>query len=363
MKILLYNTYFRSEDDDTEDASHLATSLAKLCDALAKRGHKIAVISRRVKGTKSKAEINGINIHRTWFIDFPVLRIVTWFFTAMLQYPFLKEKPDIIVCWDWSTVFPALLPAKIHGIPVICSVRGKSKGLAKTIAFDLCDFIIYSSEWARLTVKTKSKGIVLHHGVDMNHFDFKKKPFKKFSKLTIGFFGRLHASKGVADLISAFHLLDPKTFKALIVGDGEEKEKLFRLSGDLDIDFLGLIPYSKVPNVMASADIIILPSYEEGFSSIILEAMAMKRVIIASTVGSSTEIIRNWQTGLLFRPGNIEQLAALLRNLMEDNRKRSMISEKAYSFVKMNYEWNSIVRKWEDIFSSVKKHHKPSPRP
>ncbi|MBI2674985.1 MAG: glycosyltransferase family 4 protein [Candidatus Aenigmarchaeota archaeon] len=346
MKILLYNTYFRSQSEDAGDASHLATSPAKLCEALKKRGHRISVISRKIKGSSPVIESGGILIYRTWFIDLPLLRLATWFLSAFLQSFSLKQRPDVIVCWDWSTVFPAVFHAKLHGIPLICSVRNDSRGFIKTVAFNLCDYIIYSSSWVKKTVTTNTKGIVLHHGVDLRHFDYATKPFRKYSKPVIGFFGRLHKSKGVEDLLIALRSLKG-SFKAAIVGDGEEKGKLLELAGNLDVEFVGFVRYQKMPEYMAAVDIIVLPSYKEGFSSVVIEAMAMKKVIVASAVGGAPEVIDNWSNGVLFRPGDERALRKILERLLADGQLRKSLGKKGYELVKKKYEWRIMVKKWE----------------
>jgi glycosyltransferase involved in cell wall biosynthesis len=370
MKITLLNNYYMPLEEGGKDLIHLATSQTGLCENLAKKGHRVRVVTRRVKGTKNFIERNNVKIFRTFFINLPFLRLVSWSISSSLKLFFLelKEKDNIIICWDWSTVYPALLVKKFFGTPIICSIRGKSEAykswvhkIFEKFALYNCNEIIFSSKWCKSTFNYKlKKGVILHHGINTKKFNPKVKAILKFHKPTIGFFGRLSKEKRVDTLIRAVKKMkNLSDFRVLIVGSGPEKENLIHLAKNLEnIEFIDSVPYSEVPKYMASCDIIVLPSQSEGFSSIILEAMAMKKVIVATRVGGAPEIIKNWENGVLFKCGDIKELSRILMKLISNKGLREKLATNGYILVKNKYNWNVIIKKWENIISSVIKNER-----
>jgi glycosyltransferase involved in cell wall biosynthesis len=101
-------------------------------------------------------------------------------------------------------------------------------------------------------------------------------------KLILLFIGRLVVFKGLKYLLQALSHIDKNIYHLLIVGDGELKSELQKLSEDLNIKsnttFVGSVSFNTVPYFMSSCDIFVLPSLDEGFGRVILEAMAMKKI-------------------------------------------------------------------------------------
>lgn len=120
------------------------------------------------------------------------------------------------------------------------------------------------------------------------------------------FVGRLSQEKGIATLADAARILQRGDLR--VVGDGPEMPLIDGLSG---VACLGPQPNATVRSEMARAGALVVPSIcYENFPRTVVEAYASGLPVIASRIGALAEIVRDGETGLLFEPGNAEDLAA-----------------------------------------------------
>jgi glycosyltransferase involved in cell wall biosynthesis len=129
--------------------------------------------------------------------------------------------------------------------------------------------------------------------------------------------GRLVAPKDFATLRDALGLLDPGAWRAVIVGDGPQSACLEGVQG---LDLLG--ERDDVPDLLATADVFVLPSKSEGMPISVLEAMAAGLPVVASAVGGVPEVVVDGETGFLVPPGDPEALADALGRLLADGELR-----------------------------------------
>jgi glycosyltransferase involved in cell wall biosynthesis len=129
------------------------------------------------------------------------------------------------------------------------------------------------------------------------------------------YFGRLGAEKGISTLLQAA----AKTNSRIkIAGVGEEEENLKQEAKELnlDIDFLGFKSGQELANIISKAKAIVMPSiWSENMPLSLLEAMNMKKVVIASRIGGFPEIITDTENGFLFEAGNSDDLAEKIKSL------------------------------------------------
>jgi len=136
------------------------------------------------------------------------------------------------------------------------------------------------------------------------------------------FAGRLAAQKGVDDLIAAIDLVQYllPALRVLIVGDGPLRSQLeataaaFRLGGI--VRFTG--HRDDVPQLLAAADLLVLPSLYEGLPNIVLEAMQAALPVVATAAPGTTEVVVDGQTGLLVPLRDPPALAQAIRTVVED---------------------------------------------
>lgn len=187
---------------------------------------------------------------------------------------------------------------------------------------------------------------IVPHGVDVEKYcpsNMNKSSYK------IGVFGRVKKTKGAEEFIDAMIDVLPKypKWKAYIYGEttsrNSEYEKALRekvakanLKGR--IIFEGFVKYDKTPQLYRELDIVVCPSYIEGFGLPCLEAMASKCAVVATKTGVWKEIIKQGENGYLVDVKSSDQIAEKLEILMKDYSLRNQIAQNGYDLVTSKYK-------------------------
>ncbi len=133
------------------------------------------------------------------------------------------------------------------------------------------------------------------------------------------YFGRLSPEKGLTDLLRAMKRL-PRV-RLQIAGDGPQRPELERLAEQLslnNVEFAGHVSGAALENLISSSRFTVLPSRAyETLGKTILESHGLGRAVVASDLGSRRELVEEGQTGLLYRPGDVEQLAGAIAFLCD----------------------------------------------
>jgi glycosyltransferase involved in cell wall biosynthesis len=137
------------------------------------------------------------------------------------------------------------------------------------------------------------------------------------------YFGRLSKEKGIDVLLSALSLANRK-IKLKIIGSGPEEENLKKMVKDLKlgsrVKFLGPKFGEELFSEVKKAQVIFIPSiWLENMPLTLLEAMMLKKVVIASNTGGLPELIKDGQTGFLFKRGDDQDLARVIDSLDKHN--------------------------------------------
>lgn len=145
--------------------------------------------------------------------------------------------------------------------------------------------------------------------VKPNFVDFPE-PSSREGRSDFLFVGRLSAEKGVEVLGRAMRRLGAVA-RLRVAGDGPERG---RLEGLAEVEILGALAGDAVRVEMTRARVLLLPSiWYENFPRTLVEAFACGLPVIASRLGALAELVRDGETGLLFEPGDAEDLAAKMR--------------------------------------------------
>ncbi|UXA07479.1 glycosyltransferase family 4 protein [Mycobacterium sp. SMC-2] len=149
--------------------------------------------------------------------------------------------------------------------------------------------------------------------------------------------GRLGANKGSYDLVRAISLL-PSDIRAdlrvTLAGDGEVeqvRERVRAYALDDTVEVRGWVDPAERDRLLAESAILLLPSYSEGLPMAVLEAMANGVVPVTTAVGAIPEVVTDQVNGVLVRPGDPEQLAAALQNLIVDTELRNRLAAAAHA--------------------------------
>ena len=169
------------------------------------------------------------------------------------------------------------------------------------------------------------------------------------------YFGRLSKEKGLKTLIHAVARVPDSKLK--VVGDGPQREELETLAECIahgQVEFVGYQATAKLFDTLQSAKIVILPSeWYENCPYTILEAFAAGKPVIASNIGGIPELIEDGKDGLLFTPGNSEELAERIQFLSSDDDKIQGLGNNARKKIQEEYNADFHYTKFMDVCSSL----------
>lgn len=201
---------------------------------------------------------------------------------------------------------------------------------------------------------TKSKII----GYGINKADISLEQIKNENRVILSA-SRLLTTKGIDLNIKAVKQLSRKydNLLLIIVGDGPERSILEQLVQKLDLEknvqFIGHVPHSSVMEFMARCDIFSMPSWQETFGLVYIEAMAHGKPVVAVNGQGVDGIVINQQTGMLTKPRDLNSLVAALDFLLSHPEEARNIGKRARKLVLENYTWDINAEKTIDIYNEV----------
>ncbi|MEO6823745.1 MAG: TIGR04063 family PEP-CTERM/XrtA system glycosyltransferase [Nitrosospira sp.] len=183
-------------------------------------------------------------------------------------------------------------------------------------------------------------------------------------KLLLGFIGSFYAYEGLSILLQALPkmLLGNPDIRILLVGGGSQSEELRALAAQLGIEdkviFTGRVPHNQVQHYYNLIDILVYPRLQMRLTDLVtplkpLEAMAQGRLIVASDVGGHLELIRDRETGILFRAGNPDALASKVLELLSKPDLWPGLRTAARRFVETQRNWPISVSRYKKVYGSL----------
>jgi len=143
----------------------------------------------------------------------------------------------------------------------------------------------------------------------------------------------------------------------LIIGKGKERKELEKLVIKLNLQdmviFIGEGPHYKVMEYMASCDIFSLPSWNEGFGVVYLEAMVHGKPIIGCKGEGIEDVVENGKTGLLVKPKDVDSLVVALDFLLSHPSEAQDIGKRAQDLVLKNYTWEKNAEKTINLYNLI----------
>jgi glycosyltransferase involved in cell wall biosynthesis len=116
---------------------------------------------------------------------------------------------------------------------------------------------------------------------------------------------------------------------------------------------LGIVTGEKKIKLLRESSIFLLPSYSEGFSRSLLEAMSMGKPVICTPVGAHKDVIKDGENGFLIKPGDIDNLAEKICFLLKDKELRERISQTNYIYVRNNFDISQIAKQMNLYLEAV----------
>ncbi len=256
------------------------------------------------------------------------------------------------------------------GIPAVFTAHGWAfsgrRGLAGICALavekamaPLSRAVVCVSDWDRSLavdrgVAPRSRLRVIHNGIAAPDGPPQRGPWPRRPLLVC--VARLAPPKDIRLLLDALVQQGLEQWRVQIIGDGPERETLYRHLEDLGlsdrVQFLG--ERRSVENYLRVADAFVLPSRWEGLPYSILEAMRWGLPVVASRVGGIPELVIDRVTGLLVTAGDVGALSSALRRLAEDGEGARALGRAGHARVARHFTLDSMVTAYDDLFSSIR---------
>lgn len=165
------------------------------------------------------------------------------------------------------------------------------------------------------------------------------------------FVGRITRDKGVFDLVEACRLLHQEAVQSelWVVGPDEDHllNELKSLAGRGGSKIRWFDPTQEPENFMAAADVLVLPSYREGFGTVIIEAAACGLPAVAYRINGVVDAVVDNETGILVDARDIGALVNAMKMLAIDHALRSRLGVRALSRVKLEFSSQAVTAAWE----------------
>lgn len=286
-------------------------------------------------------------------------------------YPVLYHQPDIfhlqwakgVEDWMWVQEFGIKFVLSLRGAHINYSPIADEKlkenyekyfpnidgfhAVSKTIAFEAER---YNASLDRIAV--------VYSGLSMIDLCYDEH-FKINKSLHVVSIGRTHWKKGYNYALDAFALLEEDNFDFhyTILGVQNDEELVFQrnqLGLQEKVCFKGGVAFDEVIKEIKSADILLLPSVEEGIANVVLEAMALGTLVVSTDCGGMSEVINDGENGFLVPIRNPEAMAATIkRAALLSDESRLVITQKARQTIEKQHNESLMVADMMTLYESV----------
>jgi glycosyltransferase involved in cell wall biosynthesis len=253
--------------------------------------------------------------------------------------------------------FYALFAAHVWNRPVVLHIHGSSFDAFvstestlirsyQSAVFDAADEIIVLSEYWRKTLRPHTDEetlTVIPNAVDIGDYT----PLYEGGVPHIVFISNIIKSKGISELVTAVNNLARSNheFRVSVAGKGPLSDHAETLAADHEnVEYLGYISEAEKQELLSKSSIFVLPSCAEGLPIAMLEAMAGGNAIVSTTVGSIPEVIDE-ENGILVEPGNADQLADALAELVTNPERVVMMSQTNREAAEREYAWSVVAER------------------
>jgi PEP-CTERM/exosortase A-associated glycosyltransferase len=179
-----------------------------------------------------------------------------------------------------------------------------------------------------------------------------------------GFFGSLYRYEGVAWLIVAAAELWARgnRFQLLIIGSGEEEAAISDAIRKHDagkyVHFIGRVPHDEIKRYYSVVDVMVFPRLNIRLTELVtplkpLEAMSLKKAVLASNVGGHRELVEQDETGLLYQPENVADFCLQAERLIADPHLRQRLGERGREMILRDKDWKVLAQRYQDIYDFV----------
>lgn len=306
-----------------------------------------------------------------------------------------EVQPDIIHAHSpVLNAFPAIKVARRLGLPIVYEIRAFWEDAAvdhgtttegslryratrrlETRAIRQVDHVFTICEGLRSDIAARgipeNKITVIPNAVDVESFDSGGIPDEVLkdklglsSSTVVGFIGSFYAYEGLDLLLEALPkiLSQLPDVRILLVGggpqDGALKEQAQRLGIADKVIFTGRVPHQEVQRYYDLIDVLAYPRHSMRLTDLVtplkpLEAMAQGRLLVASDVGGHRELIRDGETGLLFRAGDADSLSETIVKLLSKREYWPELRQAGRRYVVEERNWARSVANYHKVYANL----------
>jgi PEP-CTERM/exosortase A-associated glycosyltransferase len=317
---------------------------------------KMSVLTRRLEAVARQVMPQLLHVHSPVLNAIPALRV-----GRRLGIPVLYE---VRAFWEDAAVD--------HGRTREGALRYRLTRALETYALKRADAVTTICEGLRSDIVARGidprKVTVIPNAVDVEKFMLGREPDVVLRRqlgldgaIVLGFIGSFYAYEGLALLLEALPKIiavDPRV-RMLFVGGGPQEANLKQIATRLSLEdkvrFAGRVPHDEVNRYYELIDVLVYPRLSMRLTELVtplkpLEAMAQGRLLAASDVGGHRELIRDQETGVLFRAGDVDALAAKVLELLGDKRRWGELRAGARRFVETERNWTSSVGRYRQPY-------------
>jgi glycosyltransferase involved in cell wall biosynthesis len=283
-----------------------------------------------------------------------------------------SKSVDILHTHGYKPDIYGYLAARNRAIPLIATCHNWTRDTAAVRIYEFLDSlflrafdaVVVVSEAMAMTLHSagihESKIRVVDNGIDFASFSrARTNPPKNVpgGKFVVGTAGRLVPLKGLDNFLLAAReiLTELADVTFVIIGSGPEREKLGSMAQKLGIEknvvFTGHC--AEMAAAYASMDVFVLASNVEAMPMVVLEALASRKAVVATSVGAIPRLIIPEKTGLLVPPQNVQALTRAILRLLNDSSFRTRLGIEGAALVERNHSHETMARNYSQLYQQV----------
>lgn len=306
-----------------------------------------------------------------------------------------KVRPNVLQAHSpVLNALPAIRVGKRRGIPVVYEIRAFWEDAAvdhgttqegslryritralETRAIRRADHVTTICEGLRSDIVARGiaadKVTVIPNAVDVQAFAYRrprdealKRELGLQGSTVIGFLGSFYAYEGLDLLIDAVPAIarTRPDVRVLLVGGGPQDAALRARAAGLNVAdkvlFVGRVPHAEIQRYYSLVDVLAYPRHRMRLTELVtplkpLEAMAQGHLLVASDVGGHKELIRDGETGVLFKAGDVGALTKAVLDLLAQSERWDAIRADGRRFVEQERTWRSSVSRYVPVFEQL----------
>lgn len=365
-----------------------------LTEELVNLGHEVHVLAPLFANSKKYETVNGVTIHRINIINKDYLQVLSFWLNLSKQFREINNQVGGFDVVNGNQLTDLLLSST--GVPHVVTMhslsltnaeaenlsflkrlmsRGENSLILELIEKSMvnnADIVIANSQYMKRSMLRiyglpEARIQVIYPGITINPMSSiildKEKTLRHSLNLgnnfVILFVGRLVLRKGLHFLLSAFGILKKRlpNVSLVVIGDGPERQRYLNqvksMSLEKDVIFTGFVDKQTIGKIYSLSDIVAIPSLNEPFGIVVLEAMLFRKPIVGSNSGAFPEILQNNVNGQLIDPKDAFKFADALEKYLKNQDLSEKIGRLNREKVIKEFSWTKTAERTIEVYKMV----------